>query len=670
MQNTRKNSAVGDNRSPALMATENGLRIGAEQAGQIQADKSLPASECSALGELANTKPSSFEKPKMFSCMQTLWILVFFDGTGNNLDADLDFLKHSNIAKLYQVSKEDERAGIYSIYIPGVATLFPPIGDDGGSIAGKVAGEMGEARINYALKQMEQKMRRHLALAQAPSNAIIEINLAVFGFGRGAALARAFVNKLFETRCRVNKGKFTLANGNWPVRIRFMGLFDTVASVGKPVSSTTTDIWAAARSNVASMIEDRLDDYETTRPQALAFSERGVAGADPTAPSTSHGHNSYGSKLMINEAVEEVRHFVAAHEMRNSFPVESISVFKNGRMVKPGHFYETVYPGVHSDVGGSYAPQEGGKSPRPKEKFGVIPLVHMYQYAIRAGVPLLNPGGWSEMNHDDFSADRKLMDSYDYYLKMISAPGTLGAVMNNHMQHYYAWRFRAIRLKGAGDKSESIEIAAATSKFIAANGPIDSKLATLNANIRTASMRMTDLENEIRDHQIDGDNAWSKANVIRLKANLAQAKTKHETARQEMLKEKARKDSLPDMKNFQSLVDLYDRQLVRDAEAILAVLTQRPRRPDSRPPFTRADLRPHYRVLVEAYEAEFIHNKGLTDKIIIHFFDEYIHDSLSGFGADATIPSDPRVVYVGGNEKLLYAGKENDANDRQMAGST
>jgi hypothetical protein len=667
MQNTRKNTAVGDNRSPALMATENGLRMGAEQAGQIQADKSLPASQCSALGELANTKPSNFEKPKIFSCMQTLWILVFFDGTGNNLEADKGFLKHSNVAKLYRVSKEDERAGIYSIYIPGVATLFPPIGDDGGSIAGNVAGEMGEARINYALKQMEQKMRRHLALAQAPSNAIIAINVAVFGFSRGAALARAFVNKLFETRCRFSKGKLTLSDDNWPVRIRFMGLFDTVASVGIPVSSATIDKWSAAQSNVARMIEVRLDDYETTRPQVLAFSERGVAGADPTAPSKSHGHKSYGSKLAINEVVEEVRHFVAAHEMRNSFPVDSISVFRNGRMVKPGHFYETVYPGVHSDVGGSYAPDEGGKSPRPQEKFGVIPLVHMYQYAMRAGVPLLNPGGWSEINHDDFSADRKLMDSYDYYLKMINATGTLGGAMNNHMQHYYAWRFRAIRLKGSGDKTESIEIAAATSTFKTASVPIDSKLATLNANLRSASMRMTDLENEISDHEMDGDNDVSKANVKRLKGELDQARIKHEVARQAMLKEKARKDSLPDMTNFQSRLDLYDRQLLLDAQAILNVLARRPRRPDNKPPFTRADLRPHYRVLVEAYEAEFIHKKGLTDKTIIHFFDEYIHDSLSGFGADATIPSDPRVVYVGGDEKLLYAGSENDASEIQMA---
>ena len=81
----------------------------------------------------------------------------------------------------------------------------------------------------------------------------------------------------------------------------------------------------------------------------------------------------------------------------------------------------------------------------------------------------------------------------------------------------------------------------------------------------------------------------------------------------------------------------------------------------------RANLRPHYRVLLEAYEAEFIHKKGLSDQAIIQFFDEYIHDSLAGFGKDATLPSDPRVVYLGGDEKFAYASLAISSSNEQIA---
>lgn len=667
MANVKANNRVGDSKVLPLMPSRPGLHDAAEQANMIPADVATSSTYCTASSELGKLKAPGQEQLKGFSCRQTVWISFFFDGTGNNLDADIGFFKHSNVAKLYRSRMpEKKQAGIYSIYIPGVATYFPAVGDDGGSTLGKVIGAMGEARINYALKEMDTRLCRHRELARAPTNAIHEINIGVFGFSRGSALARAFVNKLIETRCTVTNGKFALTNGNLPLRVRFMGLFDTVASVGRPMSSGTTDTLGAATSNVRRMIEQRLEDYEEVRPQSLAFAEHGHAGADP-AMGSSHGHKSYGGMLGIDEGVEEVRHFIAAHEMRNSFPVESVSVVKNGRIIKPAHFHETVYPGVHSDVGGSYAPDEGGKSPTQSKKFGVIPLTHMYQYALRAGVPLLLPGAWDADNTEDFSADANLTATYDAYLKTINASGTLGQVMNNHMQHYFAWRFRSIRLKQSGDKSEAGDIAAATTKFKAASVPIDGKLRALQANIDAARMHISDLESQIREYEMDGDSASSKANAERLRGDLEQARARYEQARQTKLKEQARRDTLPDMANFKTLVDLYDAQLLRDAQAILNVLSSKPGRADRQPAFTRADLRPHYRVLLDAYEAEFVHRKGLTDETIIRFFDAYIHDSLAGFGSDATLPSDPRVVYLGGDEKLRYASLENDDANTQAA---
>ncbi|HET6721071.1 MAG TPA: hypothetical protein VFH22_15570, partial [Rhodocyclaceae bacterium] len=57
-----------------------------------------------------------------------------------------------------------------------------------------------------------------------------KLRLSVFGFSRGAAEARVFVNWLLEA-CTPG-GKTGLLLGGIPLQIDFLGLFDTVASVG------------------------------------------------------------------------------------------------------------------------------------------------------------------------------------------------------------------------------------------------------------------------------------------------------------------------------------------------------------------------------------------------------------------------------------------------------
>ena len=71
-------------------------------------------------------------------------------------------------------------------------------------------------------------------------------------------------------------------------------------------------------------------------------------------------------------------------------------------------------------------------------------------------------------------------------------------------------------------------------------------------------------------------------------------------------------------------------------------------------------------MLFRSYLDEFERNRGLRDAKIIEFFDDYVHDSLAGFDTDETWPSDPRIVYVGGDNKLRYAA----APSRVGAGDT
>ena len=76
----------------------------------------------------------------------------------------------------------------------------------------------------------------------------------------------------------------------------------------------------------------------------------------------------------------------------------------------------------------------------------------------------------------------------------------------------------------------------------------------------------------------------------------------------------------------------------------------------------------HYHALVDAYLDEYERGKGLRDAQVIAFFDDYVHDSLSGFDTDETWPSDPRILYVGGDNKLWYAAAPTSENYGDLQG--
>ena len=81
---------------------------------------------------------------------------------------------------------------------------------------------------------------------------------------------------------------------------------------------------------------------------------------------------------------------------------------------------------------------------------------------------------------------------------------------------------------------------------------------------------------------------------------------------------------------------------------------------------SRNTLRPHYKMVLEAFESE-RDGKGLTDAAIIEFFENYVHNSLAAFAMDATLPSDPRIVYVGFSKRLDYAARGTLEQVDQMA---
>ncbi|WP_288380728.1 DUF2235 domain-containing protein [uncultured Massilia sp.] len=656
MMTSQDNDQVGDSKSPPLNPQATALRSGADQANMLVAETCPVVRMPSAGAGLVAAARQAAQEPPPGSCRQRPWLSFFFDGTGNNMNADVGTAKHSNVAKLYRVHVEDDLVkGIYRIYIPGVGTYFSAVGDNGGGTLGLGSGRLGDARLDWALEQFDERLKAHLERARTPGNEIIEINVALFGFSRGAALARAFANLLLAERGVVSNNGWRLRQGNHRLRVRFMGLFDTVASVGLPMSVNNVGKVAAMR-GLKHIIAARLldPDFAATRPASLAFAEGALPGADP-APGVFDGHQDWGGKMAIPEMVEHVRHFVAAHEIRNSFPVDSVSILRQGKVIKPEQFHETVFPGAHSDVGGSYRPGEGGRSSDGRSKLGLVPLHSMYQFALEHGVPLVGSGAWRDDQRDDFDMSPQILETYNYYQTKVQGLSNLGPLMNAHMALYYAWRFRAIRRKQNGNQDEANEIARVHANFSGERAVLDKEIAGLEENERKSMRALNAARQRRQRYALNDYSNLSPDEISRYDAELRLALAEHGDRRDALLKAKARRDALPDMSNFASMVDMYDARLIADVQSIRSMYSEH-RAPGGAPnTFTRRELRPHYKVLIEAFENEFIHNKGLDDEIIINFFDHYVHDSLAGFAKDATLPSDPRVIYLGGDEKYRYA---------------
>lgn len=177
--------------------------------------------------------------PPQGSCEQVIRMSFFFDGTGNNRDADTGTQEHSNVARLFNAHLDDnDVAQIYKFYIPGIGTYFKDIGDKGGGSLGLGFGSLGQKRLDWALEQFDITMAPAEARANNPTNKIRSIRVAVFGFSRGAASARAFCRDL-QARCKRSGSGFRLKSGGHPIEISFLGLFDTVASVGGPMSANS-----------------------------------------------------------------------------------------------------------------------------------------------------------------------------------------------------------------------------------------------------------------------------------------------------------------------------------------------------------------------------------------------------------------------------------------------
>jgi len=391
------------------------------------------------------------------ACTGQVNISIFFDGTGNNRLEDYEGIpadeqteamksgvppkspesfppdkrKHSNVVRIFHAHKDDRDNGFYAHYVPGVGTPFAEIGDTGG-VLGSAAAAGGEARILWGMmkllnspydyvchgdlisdsqakpivnklssfwsphwqrrNELRQWQERLKVALQGKKPEITQINLSVFGFSRGAAQARAFTNWLFEV-CEQEEGVWIFAG--IPIRLHFLGIFDTVASVG---------------------IAD--------------LSSNGIV----------EGHQGWADHTMeIHPAIEQCVHYVAGHEVRACFPLDSVRV----RETYPPNAKEVMYPGAHSDVGGGYAPGALGISPAPGSFMSTIPGANMYREARMAGVALMHLDELSKGDRADLTPSPEVISNFNRYVSAAAiGDGPVEEMHARHMGLYFSYRFK------------------------------------------------------------------------------------------------------------------------------------------------------------------------------------------------------------------------------------
>lgn len=354
------------------------------------------------------------------SCSDVVNISVFFDGTGNNKDVDEPLLSWSNPARLWRATQLlVNRTTDYAIYISGVGTPFNGAATDWtdqklmvlqDQVLGSATGAGGTRRMDYGEVRVNARLRTVLLKSAAKLNLSLSsyiekgkpvnikglakaieahglitiINLSIFGFSRGAALARAFSNEMVRQTTRGSDGM--LRYNGVPIRFNFMGLFDTVASFG--VATKNID---------------------------MPFDEK---------------------DLVVSPAVERCVHYVAAQELRFSFPVDLIQ--KDGKLMP--NWTETVYPGAHSDVGGGYEPVCQGLS----NNYARIPMRDMMREAVKSGVKLVDYDDIKKFDKDLFVSRFEIkpdtLAAYTKYMGTIGAHTSVEQAVTAHMKALYsAW---------------------------------------------------------------------------------------------------------------------------------------------------------------------------------------------------------------------------------------
>ena len=362
----------------------------------------------------------------------TLTLGIFFDGTGNNAANTENMLKaytaqhydlsdpeaegilarcarenmgvsghgatsytgyYTNVHWLNTLYKEDvfldESLAQVSVYIEGIGTETGKPDNLIGQGLG-IADTGVIAKTDRAVLRIAQTIQQGLAMFRKrwPDCLLTVKNLQfdIFGFSRGATASRHFANRIHAEDAAIISAirqgmEGTEYNGAPAGKIRFIGIFDSVAAIGTPLN-----------------------------------------GLNP------HSANTGEVNLVLRPGVaEKVFHITAQHECRFNFALNS---------VRPA-WPELALPGVHSDIGGGYLPVMKENLFLSRPETNTVLLSHpdektfAYQNAIKqreliAAYPAIAPLLRShEITTETWYDDRLPQDRYGRFQKRSYAALTL-----------------------------------------------------------------------------------------------------------------------------------------------------------------------------------------------------------------------------------------------------
>ncbi|PNM41316.1 DUF2235 domain-containing protein [Vibrio harveyi] len=307
-----------------------------------------------------------------------LRIGVFFDGTGQNHLNDLyketrGVKSRTNVARLFEIYPLDDNSN--AIYVAGVGTVdgawqTPTLIDEGKDEV-DLAQAFGVSPNNLektstfidtaynlvaddtgAFYKWQNWIRQYFDIVDSLSSegsfdGITHIEFDVFGFSRGAALARHFVNAVKDGLPDYNKPRDGEALGE---------VFPNLLAHQDDISSQPKHGYYP-------------DETRTCSVRFLGLFD--TVGSFYLAGNNDEGNFELGLDTSCAERVFQIS---AHHEYRKNFPLTSL-LPSDG--ILPSNFYEEVFAGCHTDIGGGYPSKEQYAKQGLPERYG-MPLSATY----------------------------------------------------------------------------------------------------------------------------------------------------------------------------------------------------------------------------------------------------------------------------------------------------
>jgi len=286
----------------------------------------------------------------------------------------------TNVVRIYQQCDAEN----YAIYIEGIGTKkYLQDNQEGYALGNGITGI--KKRAKEALEELKQRI---VSTSNKPNKNLNKVTIDVFGFSRGAATARHFIGvmtELFITgsiyEMELKKKKNELESKKEENKTKYknypneenkqeflnskneLNRFESIHGKIKNISPSDVKSFFSKLDKMG-LEEKDLIEFKTIKDSGILLEFRFMGIYDTVSSYATKWDVVKGgiSKTLFNQneeqlymhdldRVKKVVHFTALDEHRENF---SLTRIKNISHAKNSNRIEKNFPGVHSDIGGSY----------------------------------------------------------------------------------------------------------------------------------------------------------------------------------------------------------------------------------------------------------------------------------------------------------------------------